>query len=262
MRAALKGRVNAKSFGAAEIDAAVSALREEGYVVLEDVVEDALVARLRDRIRELIASEPPAKEDTSAGPVRGSSSHRVRNLVSRDDAFREAALHPPVDRINETLLGAGYLLFASAVNEVGPGEKPQRLHTDDVLIRFPRPFPEPLLLNSLWALGDFTAANGATRLVPRSHLSGGPCPPEADTLQPEMGAGSILLYHGSVWHGASANRTADSWRLAMIFTYCARFIRPYENQLKLIPLDRARQMPAKLRQLIGFDYVIDADIRK
>ena len=46
------------------------------------------------------------------------------------------------------------------------------LHGDDLVMsrHLPRPHP-PMMVTSIWALTDFTAANGGTCYVPGSHRS-------------------------------------------------------------------------------------------
>jgi len=71
----------------------------------------------------------------------------------------------------------------------------------------------------MWALDDFTVENGATRVVPRSHVWQSPSQrAEGTVAQAVMPKGSALIYLGSVLHGSGANRT-DRPRMGLINTY-------------------------------------------
>jgi len=111
----------------------------------------------------------------------------------------------------------------------------------------------PIVCNTIWALTDFTSDNGATRLVPGSHVSEGI--PELgrayDTVAAEMPRGSVLVYNGSLWHGGGANRTGDR-RLGVAMNYCAGWVRQQENQQLGIPIEIARGFSPRLRKLAGF----------
>ena len=107
----------------------------------------------------------------------------------------------------------------------------------------------------MWALTDFTEANGATRLVPESHRW--PSPDyrsdqhHVDTIAAEMPRGSILVWHGSLWHGGGAN-TSDEVRVGVAMNYCAGWIRQQENQQLGIPHEIVATFSPQLRQLCGF----------
>jgi len=105
----------------------------------------------------------------------------------------------------------------------------------------------------MWALTDFTEANGATRVVPGSHKFD--CSPEYgrpyDSVPAEMSRGSVLIWHGSLWHGGGAN-TTEQRRLGLAMNYCAGYIRQQENQQLGIGLDTLRGFSPRLQQLCGF----------
>ena len=105
----------------------------------------------------------------------------------------------------------------------------------------------------MWALTDFTAANGATRLVPGSHLRadfpdyGG----DYETIAAEMSAGSVLVWNGSLWHGGGANAT-DERRIGIAMNYCAGYIRQQENQQLGLPPALVATFEPRLRRLVGY----------
>ena len=107
----------------------------------------------------------------------------------------------------------------------------------------------------MWALTDFTEANGATRIIPGSHRRDH-SPDYGDALRLDRRrrwpAGSVLVWHGSLWHGGGAN-TTDARRVGIAMNYCAGWIRQQENQQLGIPA-RARAPPSRprLRELVGY----------
>ena len=138
-------------------------------------------------------------------------------------------------------------------SRIDPGETAQPIHADDQLIPLPKPHP-PLVCNTMWALTDFTEENGATRIVP-GLAPVGPRPrlrrARTTRIPAEMPKGSVLIWHGSLWHGGGANRT-DERRVGIAMNYCAGYVRQQENQQLGIPRDIARGFPPRLRELVGY----------
>jgi ectoine hydroxylase-related dioxygenase (phytanoyl-CoA dioxygenase family) len=162
-------------------------------------------------------------------------------------------VHEAVLPIVEGVLDKGCLVSSLSSIAIDPGESAQPLHADDQLIPLPKPHAS-IICNSMWALTDFTAANGATRLVPGSHLrerSPQPFGEPVETIAAEMKAGSVLVFDGSLWHGGGANQTGER-RLGLAMNYCSGWMRQQENQQLGIPLDVARTFSPRLRKLAGF----------
>jgi ectoine hydroxylase-related dioxygenase (phytanoyl-CoA dioxygenase family) len=100
---------------------------------------------------------------------------------------------------------------------------------------------------------DFTEANGATRLVPGTHLLdyAPKYGSHHDSIAAEMTRGSVLVWHGSLWHGGGRNTTSER-RIGVAAYWCAGWLRQQENQQLGIPLDVARTFSPELQDRCGF----------
>jgi ectoine hydroxylase-related dioxygenase (phytanoyl-CoA dioxygenase family) len=165
----------------------------------------------------------------------------------------------------EALLDPGYLLTASQAICIRPGETPQPLHYDDGFYPLPRP-RRAVSVSTIWAIDDFSAANGGTEVIPGSHAwddaqilttytsdPDAPLDPaHAERLEPiEMSAGSLVAFAGTLLHRGGANRSAAQ-RLAFSHQYCEPWARQQENFSLSVPHERARRMSPRLRQLLGY----------
>jgi ectoine hydroxylase-related dioxygenase (phytanoyl-CoA dioxygenase family) len=149
------------------------------------------------------------------------------------------------------VLDPGCLISSLSSIAIDPGEKAQPIHCDDQVIPLEKPH-RPIVCNSMWALTDFTDANGATRLVPGSHKK--PSPEYGgtyDSMPAEMKKGSALIWDGSLWHGGGANRTRER-RTGIAMNYCAGFIRQQENQQLGLSPELVKSFPHRLQELVGY----------
>jgi ectoine hydroxylase-related dioxygenase (phytanoyl-CoA dioxygenase family) len=139
------------------------------------------------------------------------------------------------------------------VIDVLPGEVRQPLHHDDGFYPIPRPRP-PIGAATIWAVDDFTSENGATLLVPKSHLWGDVASADVDTsaLVPAvMPSGSVLFFVGTLWHGAGPNDSAAP-RMAATAQYCEPWARQQENYSLAISRERAKRCSATIQGLLGY----------
>jgi ectoine hydroxylase-related dioxygenase (phytanoyl-CoA dioxygenase family) len=226
----------------------VEAIRREGYTIVENALAPDLVDGLNDALARL-------ERDLGAKPAgngfEGHRTVRIYNLLAHGAPFAQVPVHGSVLPIVEGVLDPQCLISSLSSIAIDPGETAQPIHADDQVIPLEKPHA-PIVCNSMWALTDFTEANGATRLVPGSHL--GPNPDYGgayDTIAAEMAKGSVLLWDGALWHGGGANRT-DTRRTGIAMNYCAGFIRQQENQQLGLDPALVKTFPARLQELVGY----------
>ena len=223
-------------------------LRQHGYAVVENAIEPDLIDALNEALarleRELDAK--PAKNG-----FEGHHTVRIYNLLAHGAPFTQVPVHASVLPIVEGVLDEGCLVSSLSSIAIDPGETAQPIHADDMVIPLDKPH-RPIVCNSMWALTDFTAANGATRLVPGTHRQGNPeYGGQYETIAAEMPKGSVLIWDEALWHGGGANRT-DRRRVGLAMNYCAGFIRQQENQQLGVPPELARTYSPRLQELMGY----------
>jgi len=230
-------------------DEHVARLATNGWTVLENAIEPDLIDEIDDDLERL-------ERDLGIVPAdnlfEGLRTTRIYNLLVHGPLYERIPVHPGVLPVVERVLDPGLLISSLSSIAIGPGEDAQLIHADDQLIGLTKPHV-PIICNTMWAITDFTVENGATRLVPGTHLSDHNPDPAGhyDSIPAEMAKGSVLVWVGSLWHGGGANHT-PSRRIGIAMNYCAGFIRQQENQQLGIPLETVRRFPRRLQELCGY----------
>ena len=229
------------------VDDVAAAVEECGAAVVEGFVPPDDVAALKTELAPYRETTPSGRND-----FEGFSTRRVYALFAKVRGFDRLAIDPLVLGVLDRILGPHYQLSGPVGIDIGPGESPQGLHQDDIV--YPLPFPHaPVVLNTMWALDDFTEENGATRVVLGSHdtsLQDRPDPQGAVTAT--MPAGSVMFYVGTVWHEGGANLSEER-RLGVILEYVVSWLRAQETHLLAVPPDVARTLPTRLQELLGYN---------
>jgi ectoine hydroxylase-related dioxygenase (phytanoyl-CoA dioxygenase family) len=230
-------------------DAHRDRIARDGYTIIENAIEPELLAALND---DLLRLEREYDIKPANNPFEGAHTVRIYNLLVHGPLYERIPVHANVLPVVESVLDAGCLVSSLSSISIDPGERAQPIHADDQLIPIPKPHV-PTVCNTMWALTDFTEANGATRVIPGSHLRDhSPTFGEHyESIPAEMPRGSVLVWHGSLWHGGGANGTQQR-RVGIAMNYCAGWIRQQENQQLGIPRDVARTFSPRLRELVGY----------
>jgi ectoine hydroxylase-related dioxygenase (phytanoyl-CoA dioxygenase family) len=221
-------------------------LREHGCVVIDSLFSDSL-ATVRSELERVLAAGRLGDNDFD-----GYATRRVFDPLARTRVLDKLLLHDLLAATVNALIGPAQLGM-TVLTEIGPGQAAQRLHRDASVYPLP-PGTGPVMVNTIWAIDDFTADNGATIVAPGSHLEATrPAAYDPARLVPaEMGAGSVLVYDGRLVHGAGSNDTS-SGRVGLIIEHVVRWLRPGDNHSLTVPPEVAVALPARLQELLGYN---------
>ena len=232
-----------------------NALDEAGCVVVTGVLDESTRNKVRGELSphmQKVSVEEDNPTEFYAGLTR-----RTSALVARSESVGGLGADEMSTGLCDRFLSPngefGYHLHVSAALEVGPGARRQILHREEDSFTFfslPRP---NLILASMWAISDFRSDNGGTLVVPGSHRWGEDRQAkEEEICEAEMPAGSVLYWLGGLLHGAGAN-ISDDWRYGVILTYSLGWLRQEENQYLDVPPHIAKDLPERVRELIGYN---------
>lgn len=231
-------------------DDVAAVIASDGCVVIDRLASPELLDRIDAEMSDHVARTPFGTDDFA-----GSRTRRTGGLVARSAASRELVLDELVlGTVDQVLAHVNnYQLHLTQMIRIEPGGPAQVIHRDQWAFDF-FTFPSgyQVQCNTIWAATDFTEANGATRVVPGSHLAEDKLRYElADTEPAEMERGSVLLYVGSLYHGGGENQS-DADRVGVNITYSVGWLRQEENQFLTVPPEVARELPERLQRLLGY----------
>ena len=228
----------------------LSAMEADGAAIIENIIEPDLVAQMTSEVKPYIDDTPMGLDDFT-----GRRTQRTGALVARTPTCRDLIMHASVLDAARAFLSPysdRIILHLTQTIHINPGNPSQPLHRDRLAWGNYIPREIEPQFNTIWALTDFTAENGATRCVPGSHAW--PDDQRADPAQIEqatMTAGSVFLYSGSVLHSGGENRSDDS-RLGLNLTYTLGWLRQEENQYLSCPPHIAKDLDPELQDLLGY----------
>jgi ectoine hydroxylase-related dioxygenase (phytanoyl-CoA dioxygenase family) len=230
-------------------------LDSQGYVVLERFLSPDTLAEVRERVEELYA-----REGESAGSEfrKEPGSRRLANLVDKGAIFEKLAATPQVLELVEHVLGEHFKLSSFNARSTDPFcTEAQPLHCDAGALPDERGYS---VCNTIWLLDDFTAENGATRVIPGSQnwkrlpqeaLSDAKARHSQEVLLLAP-AGSVVVMNTHAWHGGTANNTKNHRRALHIF-YCREDLPQQQYQKKLLRPETQAHLNPELRRLLALD---------
>jgi ectoine hydroxylase-related dioxygenase (phytanoyl-CoA dioxygenase family) len=230
-------------------NAMLEAIRRDGAIIVDSVLEEDTLTALRGETDPYMNAS-----DNGMDEFTGTLTTRTGGLVMRSATCRELIQNELILALCDDFLLPNcerYQLHLTQIIRLRPGQGAQPIHRDRWAWGTHLTHVEPQL-NTIWAISDFTAENGATQVVPGSTDWPDDRAVASDEIcQAEMQAGSVLVYSGSVFHGGGENNSSGD-RIGLNITYSLGWLRQEENQYLSTPPDLARSLPNKLQELIGY----------
>lgn len=243
----------------ADVNAAID---EVGAVIVDGLVAPTILDRLRADLAPWVARTPAGSRsgDPEWEQFHGHRTVRVNGIAAKTSAFADICLDETILGVADRRLipdGGATQISDTQLIAIGPGEPAQYLHRDqtgwpwfnDLL-----PDGPEITVIAMLAVTDCTADNGATRIVPGSHLvaDSDRLFDPAGSVPAEMAAGSVLLFSGKTIHGGGANHTRDQWRHALHIGYLLGWLRPEEAHAFAVPASVGAALPRRAQELLGF----------
>jgi len=255
-------------------------LAEFGYCLVAAALEGAELGAVQKRLIDQARAELNLSIDyKNPGHL---DNQWVNMLINKGEVFERLVLQPLITQLVEYQLGPDFLLSCCDAQIKHPGAGAMPLHTDQWWMPPPAdpsgPHAQPAAITrnqgrslnpvalqslitppavvlALYMVTEFTEQNGATRLIPRSHLSGqqpDPAVPHpVETIAAQGPAGTAIVFDGRLWHAAGRNDSQSS-RYGITCAYCGPQFRPLENYTRgLRPEVLQRAAPELVRRL-GF----------
>lgn len=174
-----------------------NALDDVGWVVVPAVLATDEVGALRDEFERLIAADPKSRSnELGCRRTNAGRENEATAICWRHRVLLDAATH---------VLGPAFEVGGVDLRDPNPGAGYQQFHPD----HGPEPVPG---ITATWFIDEFTADNGATRVIDGSHR-GAP----GMTSVAVGPAGSVLLRDARLQHAGEINRTTGHRRAALVF---------------------------------------------
>jgi hypothetical protein len=237
-------------------------LDTDGYLVLEGLMDPALLEQVRGQVEQLFELEG---DRAGAEFKQEPHSRRLANLVDKGEIFEGIIETPRVLECMEHVLGLRFKLSSLNIRSADPDNGwSQPLHADSGAVADAQGY---WVCNSVWMLDDFTGQNGATRLVPGSHRWGvTPQEVVSDLYAPHPReilltgrAGTVVVMNAHMWHGGTANRT-PAHRRAM-HVYYTRWDKPQQQyQKRLLRPEVQERLSPSARRLLALDDTLNDEL--
>jgi ectoine hydroxylase-related dioxygenase (phytanoyl-CoA dioxygenase family) len=202
---------------------------DEGYCVLETLLEGEALQRIRDAFDRLEA---------------------YRNLIDHDETLLEVAAHPKLIAAIKAILTPHPQLLQFDGIARQPGNDDQSWHVDFHFV-----CDRPLMVNVGVYLDALTAEKGPIWVVPGSHRQTEK-PPRGHTgelpnaIPLNVNAGDAVIFDCAVWHKGGGNRS-DSVRRAIFPTYGHYWMKRFETWMPHPTLERFPNASEELQTLLG-----------
>ncbi|KIW56171.1 hypothetical protein PV05_04850 [Exophiala xenobiotica] len=243
-------------------DAVVETIRRDGGVIVQNLISHELAMQIKQELKPHFDSD--RIDPTGFFPE---TTKRASGLIAISPGCVKYLTKPLLIDVVNGLLSSTYSFWlgkkvrtvhskpqisSTTAFRVNPGGRAQELHRDDADLH-PREGDWPVMLGCIVAISKITHENGATQVIPGSHVWGPERAPEVhEAIPAELEIGDALLFLGNTYHGGGANVTKDEVRENVGLFFTKGFYRQSENQYLMVPPEAARPLSTQVKRLLGY----------
>lgn len=247
-----------ESLKSTEQDLIIEAINRDGACIVSDLLESEFCDHLLGDFRPHLSDMPWGIDELGyKSDFYGEQTKRLHGLFSKSKHMETVLTHPLLLALAGRVLvddkkSKDFRLSNAELMVLAEHQDVQEFHTDGGSWFHAQSMeaPQEILLSANIALTEFTETNGATRVVPGSHLWEPGRKPEPDEItQAVMPKGAGLIYSGNVIHSGGANSDADI-RVGLYLGYVVSWLRPLENQLITNQPEDVLAMGDRAKQLV------------
>ncbi len=231
-------------------------INTRGYTLVEGFLKKGECATLKKGMESALLSFKPRIN------IKRSilDKFQIHDLVVSDINYARLLEDPRIDQLISPFLGKAWVMYAATSSSIPPNGRnyASRLHVDS-----PRFQPGYIFnMGIIWALDEYTAYNGALKI-----LSGSQHSAETPTLeyfennasQLICPAGTLIIFNARTFHRTCDNNT-DKWSHSMTLNACRSFMKQRMDWVKFIPEHLANELNPLARRLLGFDTRLPASL--
>ena len=232
----------------------IAELETDGYTILPPgkAAPPDLIERIKTAMDRLAQSNRTDMMGSASG--LGST---LFHMLPEDPVFEEALMAPAPLTLVSYLVGYRAKLSQCTGLIKDQGAPALALHADHSG-KFPAPWGKLSNYTVVtWVLTDYTRENGALCVWPGSHRFSRPVPPDMtmahdheDIRVIEVPAGSVIAWHGSLWHGA-VPRTAEGNRMTLVLPHVRDSVQAQEMFWASTTPEMIERNPARFCTLMG-----------
>lgn len=233
----------------------LSALRGEGYCIVEGVLDEALLAEIRPamyRAQRAIAEEVGVERLRAAGELGV-----LRLMMKYEPVFLRLLEVPEMLEVVDTTVSPTAIMHLQngfILPSYSPDATP-KVFQNSFHMDFPRVLNGYLgSINVFFAIDAFAAENGGTLVIPGyKQQSEPPLPAYIDvaSLPVECGPGAMLVFDSTLYHAAGHNVSGKD-RLGINHQFTRSYIKQQIDYVRALGEKVVLEQPPRTQQLLGW----------
>jgi len=238
----------------------LAAVQHDGACIALNVLTVAQCDALMQDFNRFLVEMPWGEDELGyRNEFYGEQTKRLHGLFSKSRKMADVLTHPLFLQLGKRLfidteMANDFRLSNTELMVLNQNQGVQAFHSDAASWRRVQQAEaqqhNEILVSANCALTPFTATNGATRVVPGSHLwAPGREPKDEEITLAVMPQGAALIYSGNVLHSGGANHQPEA-RVGLYLGYVVSWLRPIENQLVTNAPEDILALPERAQRLL------------